>query len=75
MIDELATLETKDTIVLTTEKDAMRMKCDENLPEELKQKIYYIPLEIKLVNNDDLFIKQIREYVNKNKQYLRISEE
>jgi len=41
----------------------------------LKQKIYYIPLEIKLVNNDDLFIKQIREYVNKNKQYLRISEE
>ncbi|MCQ2206792.1 MAG: tetraacyldisaccharide 4'-kinase [Paludibacteraceae bacterium] len=75
MTDEMASMEAKDTIILTTEKDAMRMKCDENLPENLKEKIYYIPLEIKLVNNEDLFIKQIGEYVNKNKQYLRISEE
>ncbi|MCQ2191547.1 MAG: tetraacyldisaccharide 4'-kinase [Paludibacteraceae bacterium] len=62
-------------IILTTEKDAMRMKCDEKLPQELKKKIYYIPLEIELVNNEELFNKQIRDYVNKNKQYLRISEE
>lgn len=75
MLDELETFCTKDAIVITTEKDAMRMKCDKNLPEELKKKIYYIPLEIKLVNNEDMFNKQIREYVNKNKQYLRISEE
>ena len=75
MLEELALMGKDDTIVLTTEKDAMRMKCDDNLPQELKHKIYYIPLEIRLVNNDDLFTKQIREYVNKNKQYLRISEE
>lgn len=75
MMEEMANFGEMNSIVLTTEKDAMRMKCDENLPQEIKSKIYYIPLETKLVNNEELFNKQIRDYVNKNKQYLRISEE
>lgn len=75
MQDELEALAGGNSIIVTTEKDAMRMKCDANLPEALKKRIYYIPLEIRLVNNEDSFNKQIREYVNKNKQYLRISEE
>lgn len=62
-------------IIITTEKDAMRIKCDPNVPSEVKSIIYFLPLELKFVNNQETFNKNLIDYVDKNKNYVRISEE
>lgn len=53
--------------IFTTEKDAMRLKnCD--LPEDIKGKIYYIPVEPVFFNKKELLISELKSYVTKNKR-------
>jgi len=53
--------------IITTEKDAMRLKSME-IPEDIKNHLFYIPIEPKFVDkNQDKLITQIKEYVKKNK--------
>jgi len=57
-----------DTLVLTTEKDAMRLQ-ETNLPEKIKNNIYYVPIRVVFLNNDqDEFNQIIRNYVRSNKR-------
>lgn len=64
---------TENKIILTTEKDAMRLRDEkfstylENLP------IFYIPIEIDFHNKDkELFNEQILHYVRANQKYSNI---
>lgn len=41
----------KNTIVVTTEKDAMRIRGLSGLPKSLKARMYYIPISVKLIPN------------------------
>lgn len=41
----------KNTIVITTEKDAMRIKGIKGLPKGLKSRLYYIPISVRLIPN------------------------
>lgn len=41
----------KNTIVITTEKDAMRLKGIKGLPKGLKSRLYYIPISVRLIPN------------------------
>ncbi|WP_251620062.1 tetraacyldisaccharide 4'-kinase [Odoribacter lunatus] len=53
--------------IFTTEKDASRLKgCQ--LPQEIKEKIYYIPIEPIFLNKKELFIQDLKNYVTKNKK-------
>ena len=53
--------------IITTEKDAARLRGIENLDEEFKKALFYIPIEIKFVdNNENSFINQILTYARKN---------
>jgi len=57
-------------IILTTEKDAVRLRENRHIDYELKAKLYYIPIKVKFLNNrTDDFNKQIIEYVRKNKKH------
>jgi tetraacyldisaccharide 4'-kinase len=58
----------KDKVIFTTEKDAMRLE-QEGLYELLEDlPVYYIPIRIQFHQCDELrFDKLIRSYVNKNK--------
>ncbi|MDE6452245.1 MAG: tetraacyldisaccharide 4'-kinase, partial [Odoribacter sp.] len=53
--------------IFTTEKDAVRLQAC-NLPEDLKQKIYYIPVEPAFIKDDGSFLNEISEYVRKNQK-------
>ena len=54
-------------IILTTEKDAARLKSNPYLTEKLKKNLYALPLEVKISNNEqDKFIQKIQDYVRKN---------
>ena len=56
-----------DKYIFTTEKDAMRLR-DCPLPEEIRRKIFYIPVEPEFLNKEEVFTKEIKESVAKNKR-------
>lgn len=60
-------IENKEKYIFTTEKDAARLRSC-NLPEELKSRIYYIPVVPVFIHNEELFLNEISEYVRKNKK-------
>ncbi len=66
----------KNKIIFTTEKDAMRL-IKTNLFEEIKDlPIFYIPIEIKFhLGGEKGFNKQIVDYVKKNKRNGRVHSE
>jgi len=57
-------------IIITTEKDAMRLQKFSNIADDLKDSFFYIPIKVKFLNNrTDNFNQQIIEYVRKNKKH------
>lgn len=61
-------------IIITTEKDSIRLKDSDFIPEEIKTNLFYIPITIEfLFDQEEEFNKQIYDYVNKNKKYRHIS--
>jgi len=56
-----------DTLLVTTEKDAARIR-GLNLPSDVKRRVYYLPLEVYFLGNSEKrFNSQIVEYVRENK--------
>lgn len=54
-------------MILTTEKDATRLRRIHNLPQEIKDNIYAIPIEVKIINNKKKMFNQIiLDYVTEN---------
>lgn len=54
-------------IIVTTEKDGARLKSYDFLSEALKKKIYALPLQVKILNNEtNTFNQIIYDYVRKN---------
>jgi tetraacyldisaccharide 4'-kinase len=61
--------------IVTTEKDAVRLREFTNIAEPFRSALYYIPVEIHFLNEDkDKFDNLIVDYVRKNKRNNRISE-
>jgi len=61
-------------IILTTEKDATRFRDINDIPGELKDNMYYVPISIEfLFNQQDEFNKQIFDYVSKNAKYRKMA--
>lgn len=60
-------IKNKEKYIFTTEKDAVRLKTCE-LSQELKQRIYYIPIVPAFLENEELFLNEISGYVRKNKR-------
>lgn len=64
--DELSGASNK--IIVTTEKDAMRLKDIPDLEQRIKKAIYYIPIEIQFLNKQEKeFNTKIIRYVGENK--------
>ncbi|MGQ8338064.1 tetraacyldisaccharide 4'-kinase [Sunxiuqinia sp. A32] len=55
-------------IIITTEKDAMRLRDGDNLPPEVQENLFYIPLKIKFLDHEGKsFEKKIVGYVKDNR--------
>ena len=59
-----------EAIVLTTEKDAMRLREISGLSEDVRQKLFFVPIGVKFIEETerDRFVKFIVNYVHKNKR-------
>lgn len=55
-------------IIVTTEKDVMRLRDIPDLPAEFKHNLYYLPVKVKFLDEgDNEFNKKILNYVGENK--------
>jgi len=60
-------LNSEKKIIITTEKDAVRLKDREDLPNEIINSLYYLPIKVKfLANGEKTFNKKILDYVGSN---------
>jgi tetraacyldisaccharide 4'-kinase len=67
-------LQTPAKILLTTEKDAVRMESFEQLDEDLRQKMYYLPVKVRFVDQETgNFNQEILNYVSNFKLNSAIS--
>ncbi|MDQ1296315.1 MAG: Tetraacyldisaccharide 4-kinase [Bacteroidota bacterium] len=72
--DAWASLRSPRKYVITTEKDAVRLREITNFTEPLKSSFYYIPVGVKFLNDDkEEFDNMIVDYVRKNKRNNRVS--
>jgi tetraacyldisaccharide 4'-kinase len=63
-------ISSENKIIITTEKDAMRLQKFSNIADNLKESFFYIPIQVKFLNNrTDNFNQQVIEYVRKNKEH------
>jgi tetraacyldisaccharide 4'-kinase len=60
--------------IVTTEKDAMRLQFLQQIGQEIKSKLYYIPVRVKFLDNEECqFDKHIQAYVGNNKRNRNLS--
>jgi tetraacyldisaccharide 4'-kinase len=63
-----------EKFIITTEKDAIRFREFTNIAESLKASMFYIPVGVKFLNEDQKeFDNLITDYVRKDKRNNRIS--
>jgi len=68
VLQKFEALHTDNKIIVTTEKDVMRLKDMPGLPEEFKANLYYLPVKVKFLDEgENEFNKKILNYVGENK--------
>jgi len=74
IIEAWDNLKSPERFIVTTEKDAVRLREFANIAEPGRSALYYIPIGIKFLNDDqEEFDNLIIDYVRKNKRNNRIS--
>jgi len=57
-----------DAVIITTEKDAVKLK-HVNLPPEILKRIWYLPIQLKILfNKQNTFNKTVKTYVSTNQR-------
>jgi len=70
MLKQFKAIEANDKMILTTEKDAVKFTEIENLPDELRDNLYFFPLEVEFRHNEENEFKEsIIKYVKTNKRH------
>lgn len=71
--EQYNTLDAREKIIITTEKDLVRIKSIGTLPKEFIENLYYIPIEIKFLDRTkDTFNKRILNYVTENRSNSKV---
>ena len=59
-----------DAVVLTTEKDAVKLTNRKKVPEAVQQRLYYVPIHVSFVaDSESEFLRQLELYVRTNEKY------
>lgn len=54
--------------IVTTEKDAVRLRSGLALSEDVKAALFYLPIEVKILDQNERFNQIIEDYVTKNQR-------
>ena len=68
LAEEFEKWDTRNKIIITTEKDLARIRFIGGLPEHFLEKLFYIPITVRFLNKTkDQFNRKIKDYVTENK--------
>lgn len=60
----------EDAVIVTTEKDAVKLTNRSRIPETVQRKLYYVPVQVSFVGDSRAeFLRQIELYVRTNQKY------
>ena len=59
----------KPAIIVTTEKDGIRLSEAPGLTTAVRQAIYVQPIEVQFIQDEEIFIDTIEKYVHKSNRY------
>lgn len=58
------------TVIVTTEKDAVKLTNRKKIPAEIQRRLYYIPIQVDFVDNGEKdFLHKFEQYVRTNQKY------
>lgn len=70
---EFEKIENKQKLILTTEKDAVRLMNDSRFPDELKKYIYYVPLYVKFLLEEGAdFDEKLFTHLERNENFSKL---
>ena len=61
-------IDNEDKIVVTTEKDAVRLKEITNIADGLREALYSLPVSVEFIEDEDEFIRKVYGYTGKDKR-------
>jgi tetraacyldisaccharide 4'-kinase len=61
-------IDNDDKIVVTTEKDAVRLKEITNIADSLRDALHSLPVDVEFIEDEDEFIRKVYGYTGKNKR-------
>jgi len=70
--NKFATIKSLGKLIIVTEKDAARLRSNPNIPESLKEVLYYLPIKVEFRERsyedfDDMILKHIQLFQRENK--------
>lgn len=72
IVDSFKAIENEKKIIITTEKDSIKLKEFNEINDVLLRNTYYLPIEVEIIDEKEDFNNQILEYVRKNKRNSKI---
>ncbi len=73
LADTFYQIDSKNKMIITTEKDLSRIRSIPDLPEPFSNNLYYIPIQIRFLDHTkELFNRKIKNYVTENKSNSRL---
>lgn len=54
--------------VVTTEKDAVRLRSGLTISDKIKNDMYYLPIAVKILDREEVLLQKIKNYVDENKR-------
>ena len=58
------------TVIVTTEKDAVKLTNRKKIPAEIQKKLYYVPIKVSFAGDSKTdFLRQLESYVRTNQKY------
>jgi tetraacyldisaccharide 4'-kinase len=58
-----------DKMIITTEKDGVRLKEIVNIADQVSKAFYYIPIRVEFVDNEEEFLNKVYRYAGESKKY------
>lgn len=59
-----------DTVIVTTEKDAVKLTNRKKIPVDIQRLLYYIPIQLAFLGDaEQNFLQQVERYVKQNQKY------
>lgn len=66
IVDSLLALDPQNRCIVTTEKDAVRLRSGLDVPQLIKENLFYIPIQVEVLEKELELHKIIESYVTKN---------